>query len=501
MADSKTTYTSGDAVRRSGLWAFVQRIGTQVISFVLGVFLTRALLPEDFGLMAMVVVFSGFARVLQDFGFGTALIQYKKPTPEHYSSVFWFNMTMGAVLAAILALCAPLLVRFYDQPDLLWVVRFMALEFVLSALVSVQSVRLKKTFRFKLVSLVDLAASILYYAIALPLAWTDWGVWALVGGTLARLVVRTAGLWVFAGWVPRLVLQTDRLRELFRFGSFATGNSLLGYLTRNTDNLLIGRMAGDAALGAYNKAYMMMMLPLQNVVNAIREVMMPAMSEAQDDDERLRMMYLRTIGLIAFVVFPIMAGISVVAEPLIIGLYGEAWRSTVPLLEVLAVVGALQSIISFGGTVYFAKGRPDIPFRLRLVTAPLVLGIFFVGIKAFGVQGMVYMYVGFSLLRFLVDAILLRSVIGLRIRSVWQTTIPPAILSTVMYLVVRGVRALPWEDAVHELVSLVVCAAIGAVVYAGGAILFRFKANREIVRFAPGLTKIPIIGRYLRHDE
>jgi PST family polysaccharide transporter len=494
-------YTSGQVIRSSGLWTFLQRGGTQVIGFVLGIFLTRNLLPEDFGLLAMVVIFTGFARVLQDFGFGTALLQHKAPDDSHYSSVFWFNMLVGVFLAVLLGGAAPLLVQFYEEPDLLWVARVMALEFVFSALVSVQSIQLKKQFRFKLVSLVDLVATLLYYGIAIPMAVKGWGVWALVVGSLTRVLVRTIGLWGFSGWVPSLSMQKDRLGELFRFGMYATGNSIMGYLNRNLDNLLIGKLASSVALGAYNKAYATMMLPLNNVVDAIREVMMPAMSEAQDDHARLQMLYVRTVQLIAFVVFPVMAGISAVAEPLIIGLYGEAWRSTVPLLEVLALVGGLQSIVSFGGTVLYAVGRPDISTKISVVSVPSVALMFYISLHMYGVQGMVFFYAGFSVIRLLLDAVILRSQIGLSVRRIWQAILPPLGLSMIMYVTVRILRSLPWYDGVHEIVVLLMCAVTGAVIYAGLALALRLEVNRELARFVPGLTKIPLIGQYLRNDD
>ncbi len=272
----------------------------------------------------------------------------------------------------------------------------------------------------------------------------------------------------------------------------------LGYVQRNIDTFMIGKLSGDANLGLYNKAYQIMLLPLKNVSNSFKRVMFPAMSEAQKDPERMHMLYLRSTRIVAFLSFPIMLGLWATAEPFIIGVYGMKWAGTVPLLQVLSLVGALQSLITFNGTGFYAMGRPQIPLVMNAVNMPILVSVFYFGYQWYGLMGMVWFYLLFTIVVGIVSMGLLFHLFKMPAVVFLRNIAPVTACSVAMALLVKALSFSPFMVAWPQIAQLFLLAATGALVYLALIMLFKLEAFFDFANQIPQIKKIPLLRWYFR---
>lgn len=357
-------------------WTSAARGLTQLLNFGVMIVLARLLSPEDFGQVAMVAVLTGFVALFGELGFGAALVQRKQIGEEHRSSVFWLNVVTGLLLGGIVAGAAPLIADFYREPRLVWLTRVAALSFVVAPLNMVQKNLLSRGLAWKRLAWIEASASAGSSVSALALAFSGFGVWALVLKELIAGVLASVLLWTLSSWRPRLVIDRTALRELVGFSLHLMGFSAINYWARKTDDLLIGRLMGAPALGAYGRAYSLMLLPVQEVAAVLTKVMFPLLSRVQDDRALIKRLYLRTVAMIALLTFPLMAGLFVLAEHAVPFLYGPQWDDAIPILKVFCLIGMLQSIGATVGWIYQSQGRTDWMFRWGLVASVIfVAGI------------------------------------------------------------------------------------------------------------------------------
>ncbi len=491
-------YTPNDKIRSGGIWSFLQNGGNQIIGFLLGIVLARLLMPEDFGMMAMVMVFIGFAGFLQQFGFNQALIQNQEVDTKDYSTVFWFNTAAGIVLFALFFFGSEIVARIYDNATLDVLTKFLAFNFLFNALSSVQSTILTKQFAFKKLAIINLSSNLVMYIVAIPLAIMSYGVMALVWGGIMQNLSKAIALWVSSDWKPVFVFSKDSFKKLFRFGIYVFLQAPLGYISRNVDTFIIGKLAGDASLGLYNKAYQIMLLPIKNVSNSFKQVMFPAMSEAQKDQKRMHMLYLRSTRIVAFLSFPIMLGIWATAKPFIVGVYGMHWVGTVPILEVLSIVGAFQSITTFNGTGFYAMGQPRIPLILNTINAPLLVGVFYFGYKWYGLIGMIWLYLFFTIFMHLISIAFLFRVFKMRPSSFLRNISPVFFTSVFMALIVKGLSFVPFLNVWPQIGQLFFLAFTGAFVYLGFNMVFKLDAFFDFANQISAIKKLPLLRWYFK---
>lgn len=374
--------SSGHLARQtvSGLgWSLGAQLLRQGSQFLIVVFLARLLTPREFGLVAMVTVFSGFASLFNDLGFGPALVQRQEIEDRHYCSVFWLNVAFGTVLAGILAGASPLIAKFYQEPRLIPVVLLVSLCFPINSLGLVQRASLTRQMDFRALSLIDIGNVTISGIIAIVLAWRGFGVWSLVCQMLCFTIFEVAGLWWFSHWRPRIFFDRTAIRELFGFSSNLIAFTAINYWYRNGDNLLVGKFFGSAALGIYSRAYNLMLLPLTQITYVVSKVMFPALSRMQEDKARVRSIYLRSIAMIALITFPLMLGLLVVADHFILAIYGPAWAGVIPILRIFCILGMVQSI-STGGWIFQSQGRTDWMFWWGIICSFLSIGAMMLGV-------------------------------------------------------------------------------------------------------------------------
>lgn len=343
-------------------WNLLDKIVSQGVGFAINVLLARLLLPEDFGLLGMVVVIIGFASVFKDFGLGSAIIQKKEITADDLSTVFWFNLGMGGLLTGIIYLSAGAIAGYYALPALKPIAELLSVTYFISALNIVQVSLLRKKMDFRKLFMVNASSTIISGGVAIALALAGWGVWSLVWKMIVFVSVANLVLWLGSNWRPKLTWSKESLKEIMGFSLPLLGTQSLNYWVRNIDNLLIGKYLGDSALGFYNQSYRIMLIPVSQITGVISNVLFPSLAQIQDDKVRIKKIYLKVTKLLSFVTFPLMFGLCALAEPFVQIVLGEKWMPMVPVLRYLSIVGAFQSIGTLNGNIFQATGKTKYQF-------------------------------------------------------------------------------------------------------------------------------------------
>jgi PST family polysaccharide transporter len=386
-------------VKKSLIWTFGDQIVTQIVFVLFGIFLARILSPAVFGVVGMVTMFTNFAALFIDMGFGVALIQKKEADNEHFSSVFWLNLGIGCFLYLLFFFLAPLFSIFFHQPQLTILVRVICLSFIISSLTSVQSNLLVRELKFKQKVLFNWISVILGYSVAFFLALNGYGVWAVVWMTLVTATSNSLLYWISSDWRPSFLFNKNKIKELSKFGFNVLGDTSVNYWSRNFDNFIIGRVLGSTQLGLYTRAYSLMLLPLRNISSVITKVMFPAFSKKQDDVASIKRHYLQIIKYISSVTFPAMIGLSLVSREFVLLFFGKNWIGMIPVLAILSLVGAVQSIFSLNGMIYNSLGKAHIAFKVSLLVNVVLIIAFTIGVN-FGIVGMAWSYLIASVLLF-----------------------------------------------------------------------------------------------------
>lgn len=373
-------------VLRALSWSAGGKVFSQVISLGFGIALARMLTPDDFGLIAMMMVFTGFAALLTDVGLGSALVQKADVTELHYNTVFWTNLGLGIALTAVICFCSPLIAEFYGRQELTDLGYILSLQFVLGALALVPRQRLVKELSFKVVTVADFLGMLVGGIVAVYMAKAGYEYWALAWQFVVLRVVATVYVWAYARWIPAFSFSKHALAELFGFSFYVFATRMIQYATKQADKLLAGRFLGGNAVGLLDKAQSMMLFPLSNVSHVVGKVMFPALSMIQNDKDRVRSVYSRCTQAIALLTFPMMAGMFAVAENFVFGVLGEQWADLVIILRILCVAGVAISIVTVTGSVYLSQGMAKLQFKVNLLTRPIALLGVIVGIQ-WGIEG------------------------------------------------------------------------------------------------------------------
>ena len=373
-------------------WTSIAQIGRQGALFLVSIVLARLLTPEDYGLVGMILVFTGFVALFAELGFGAALIQRDEIEIRHYDSVFWLNLMMGALLTALFLVIAPYISKFYREPSLTPLIRLVSVNFLIISVSIVQKTIIQREMNFRKIAKIDILAVLIGGIVAIIMALSGQGVWSLIWQILVTSSVASFVFWWQSNWRPNFLFDKKAISELLGFSSNLLGYSIVNYWARSADNLLVGRFLGSGSLGIYTRAYSTMLMPLSQVANVLGQVMFPALSRMQHDKKRVKRIYLHSIAMIALVTFPMMMGLLVVAEDFVLALYSAKWSDVTSVLRILCLVGMIQSIVGTVGWIYQSQGRTDWMFRWGLFVSVLGITSFVIGVYLGSVEAVALCY-------------------------------------------------------------------------------------------------------------
>ena len=385
--------SDGDSLGRKTGRGILQTLGGQwartLLQLASTVVLARLLVPEDFGLLAMVTAIVGIAEVVRDFGLTAAILQLKTISDRLWSMVFWLSALLGTVCTIVIAVLAPLIAGLYGEPRLIEITLVLAPSLLLNSMSMPFQTRLQRQLNFGKIAIVDVVSMAVGVVLAIAAGFLGWGVWSLVVLNGAGIVARFVGLWIAA----RPPIGAPRLgRELLRvLGSSANlfGSEMLGYLTKNLDNVVVGRFAGPAVLGFYGRAYSLLLLPLTQINGPLTRVALPVLSSLQDDPERYRRYIYNALMVISYASLTVFAIGAAVADPLIHIFLGPGWSESVPIFQLLAIGGVAQSLDTARTWLYISLRRTGRQLIYVLCTRPIVIASFVVGMLWGGVNGLV----------------------------------------------------------------------------------------------------------------
>jgi O-antigen/teichoic acid export membrane protein len=371
------------------------RLCSQAASFLLRVgslmILARLLGPKDFGLVGMVTAFSEVLTWFRDFGLSSAAIQRPIITDQQISTLFWINMSFGALLALVMVAMAPAIAAFYHQPELFSVTVVLAAGFLFNAAGVQHSALLQRQMRFTSLAIIGVVSFAISAAIGIGGAKAGYGYWALVAMSVTSPLAATIGFWLATGWVPRMPHRRAGIRSMIHFGGTLTLNGLVAYIAYNADKVMIGRFWGADAIGIYGRAYQLINIPIATINTAVGEVAFSALSRLQDDPVRLRSYFLKGFTLVVGLTLPIAIACGLFAEDIVFVVLGPRWKDTAAIVRLLApTIGALAIINPLGWLVY-SIGWVARCLKIALVFAPVMITGFLIGLP-YGPRGVAFAY-------------------------------------------------------------------------------------------------------------
>ena len=437
--------------------------------------MARILTPEDYGLVGMLAIFLAVSQSLIDSGFSQALIRKMDRTETDNCTVFYFNIVVGLVLYLILYFLAPLVAKFYDAPAITSIMRVICISVIINSLVVVQRALYTVNIDFKTQAKASLSAAIVSGIIGITMAYKGFGVWSIVTQQLTNLGINAGLLWLFSKWRPRLLYSWKSFRELFSFGSKLMLSGLLDTLYKNIYTLVIGKVFNASSLGHYTRAHQFADFPSSNLTGIMQRVTYPVLCNIQEDDERLKNVYRRFLKLSAFIIFPLMLGLSAVSEPFVEIFIGRQWSYCSSLLQILCFSMMWFPIHAINLNLLQVKGRSDLFLRLEIIKKTIGVTILCVTIPM-GLTVMCFGQIVSSIIALTVNTYYTGKLIGVGFFKQMKDLLPTTLLSLVMFAIVFTVVHLIDDIYLQLLCGIIV----GIVIYISASILFRFKEIEEL---------------------
>jgi len=355
----------------SSFWSSVENAALQALSFLVFLILARLLQPDDYGLMAIVMVFVTVLGAISGFGISAAMVQIQELEGIHLNSGFWFSLTMGLLLYLIIYVGAPYLALLYEAPDLQSVLLYLGLIVVIDAAGTVPRGLLSRHFRFRFFAFRSITSTLFAGVIGITMATNGYGVWALVAQQLSAATVRTLLTWSGAGWVPKLEISWPALRSLLSVGGYMMGNSLSNTLSRQADNLLVGTFLGTRALGVYSIGFKVFESVNGVLLNSFSRLGVPTFSRLQDTPDRLANAYRQVWTMGAALTLPVFVLIILTAPGLVPAIFGSQWAGSAIVLQFLMIASCCKALTNFDAPLLFTCGRARLAFRLTLLRTAL----------------------------------------------------------------------------------------------------------------------------------
>lgn len=422
------------SVGRGLLWKFLERFGVSGIQFILQIILARLLSPEHYGVLSLMMVFTVLANVFIQQGFNTALIQNKGVTDEDYSSVFWVSLGIASILYGVIFVAAPLIAAFYEMPDIIAPLRVLALMLFPGVLNSIQLAKVSREMDFKKVFWGNIGGVVGSGIVGILIANNGGGLWALVAQTIVNVLVACIVMHFTVDLRIKFVCNLKRVKGLFSYGWKLLVSALLDTLYQDLSSLVIGKKYDSSTLAYNNRGKQFPQFIINAVNGTVQSVMLPAMSAIQDEKEKVKLLMRNAISLSAYIVFPIMAGLAAVAEPMVRLLLTDKWLSCVPYIQIYCVSYAFYPVHSSNLQAINAMGRSDMFLKLEIIKKTygillLIIAVFcFDSPLAIAMTGLVSMWISWF-----VNASPNKKLIGYSYKEQLIDVLPSLFISVAMF--------------------------------------------------------------------
>lgn len=420
------------------LWSALDKFAVQGGQFIIGIILARLLMPEDFGLIGMLSIFIAISQTFIDSGMGSGLIQKKNRSNVDFSTVFVFNLVVSVSFYGILFTTAPLIARFYETPQLVLLTRVLAINIIINSLAIVQRSKLIINIDFKTIAKVNVVSVLSGGLVAVYFAYTGWGVWALIIQNLVRALVSVVMFWILSHWKPSLIFSKESFKTLFGFGSKLLVSGLYATGLNEIYNISIGKVYSASELGYYTRSKQFAEVSAGTVTSIIQQVTYPILASIQDNKERLVSVYSRLIKMTAFLVFPAMTLLALLAHPFIMLLLTDKWAPAIVLLQWLCFARVVTPISALNMNILNAVGRSDLFLKVDLAKAPIIIATLLITIPL-GVKAIVIGNVITSVISFFINAYLPGKLFGYgakqQIKDMILIFIATAVMAIAVFLI------------------------------------------------------------------
>jgi teichuronic acid exporter len=466
----------------SGLgWSAGARFTGQLVTWAITIVVMRLLTPQDYGLMAIAGVFIGLLMFLNELGLGAALIQKQQLEESVLRRVFGLLLLVNLGLFLLLLLSAPLIAAFFKEQRVVPIVRLLSVQFLMIPLCTVPRAFIQKEMDFKKISLIDFVSSIIGAVTTLILAWRGAGVWSLVWGSLANISCSTVGLNAVFRHVVVPSFSFKGVGNYMTFGGYVMGNRILWYFYTQADVFVIGKVLGKELLGYYSVAKNLANLPIDKISSIISQVAFPAYSSIQTEHQRMRVLFLKAIGIISFVAFPISWGISSIAPEFVATILGDKWQMAVLPLQLLCLAIPIHMIHIQINPLVLALGRPEITFK-NLLLLSIVMTLAILMGSNWGLTGVSLAWLTISPIVCLYNIWRSVRILKIKLADVLSPMVKPVLSSAIMYLLVFCLKSVyPHDKKSVWYVSILVL--WGAMSYG----MATFALNKKGYREAAGL--------------
>ena len=439
------------------IWVGIQRFGLVIISFLSNIVLARLLSPDDFGYIGILTVFIAVSNVFIDGGFGSALIQKTNPSQDDYSTVFYWNLTLSFLLYGLLYCFSPLIAQFYDMEILCSILRVQGVILIINGCTSIQFNILRKRMEFKKIAFVYILSSLLSVVCAIILAYSGYGVWALV---MQQIILSTANmvlLYFIMPWHPSLVFSVSSLKSLFGFGSFILLSSLINTLANNVSALIVGKYFSASTLGYLSQAQKVENVASTSIASTVEQVTYPLLVEVNQDYQRMTSILRIFNSALIAVVSPLMFSIIIAAAPIIQFLFGIKWLPSAPILRILCIAGIFICLQGSSYNVIAAIGKSNMLFRWTVIKRSVGITMIILGLLVFGFNGVLFGMAFSSCFIWLCNGWLVSKTIGYslyrQIIDLCPVLIPSVILFCVTFLA-QHYSILGPNDLIYSLIFL-----------------------------------------------
>lgn len=419
-------------------WTFVQQLSVQIINFAVQIILARLLMPEMFGLVAMVVVFMSIGQALMDGGMTSSIIRTKNPDQLDYSTVFITNIIMSLGVYGVIFIVAPYIALFYNQEILTNIIRILSLTFVIRALVAVHMAKLTKEMNFKLQMKLQIPSTVMAGIVGISMAYQGYGVWSLVWLNLIQAIIFTVQTLVFMKWRPSLIFNFERFKYHFNFGYKLTLASLIDVIFNDAYRIVIGKLYSPAAVGFFHQAETLRLFPVQQISTVVGKVTYPLFAKMNNDDA-LKFAYKITMKLVLVLIVPLMLGLILMAEEGFRFLFGEKWLPAVPYFQILALASIVRPLSLYNLNILKVKGRSDIFLRIEILKKFIGIALLIIGLN-FQVIGLVISLTVFSYISFIINMYFSGSLISYSMKEQLKDTLLLYILGGVVFLLLYSLK-------------------------------------------------------------
>jgi len=454
------------------LWNFTEQFSRRGLEIIITLLLARFLAPEAYGHMAMMVVFLALAGTIMNSGLREALIRKKLVKQIDYNTAFYSNLFLGILSYFLLFVSAPAIADFYEEPELVVLIRVAGLSILINAFQVVQIADLTRALNFRTQLLTTVPATIISGVSAVFLAYAGWGVWALIAQILLSAFFITMFLWWSNAWRPTWTYSRNSLREMMGFGSYLFLENIFSIISKNLYIVVIAKLFGSGIAGYYFFATKIKELVTIQLISSIQKVTYSALANYQDDNRALKSGYRKVIGVATFIIFPVLTIIAALAEPLFKTFLPDRWLPAVPYLQLVLLSGIFFPLNNINLNILLVKGRSDLVLFIGFLKKIMLIGILLVSYR-YGIYGILIGQIIGSVLNYIPNSYYSTRLINYPIRQQVSDFMPNLTLSGIVALIIYGASFLLHWPAAAVLMALASCAGI---LYIAGAHVLRLPA-------------------------